>query len=182
MPDLSIYFRGTPWSLPIVAVAAVVLLAAAPAAGRRLRVGAILFWLAAMSIVGFLSVTITPTGSWRPWGADWNFSWAYDLPRPGDLLRPDYDTLNIWLALPMGFFVALCAIKRSNPTLVALPFVLAIGAELLQTAIPPMGRSAFLLTDVINTCAGALLGIGLASLLRTAAQRAATGSAASARR
>jgi hypothetical protein len=174
MPDFSIYFRGTPWSLPIVGVAAVVLLAAAPAIGARLRLSPPLVWLTLMSIVGYLSVTVTPTGSYRPWGADWNFSWAYQLPMPADLFRVNYDSLNIWLALPMGFFIALCSFRKSLPALLIIPFGVAVGAELVQTAVPPLGRSAFLLSDVTNAWAGVLLGIGIAAVLRSIVQESTT--------
>lgn len=170
MPDLSVYFRGTPWSPPIVGVVAIVLLAAAPAIGARLRLSAPLVWLTLMSIVGYLSVTVTPTGSYRPWGANWNFSWVYQLPMPTDLFRLNYDSLNIWLALPMGFFVALCSFRKSSPVLLIIPFAMALGAELVQTAVPPLGRSAFLLSDVTNPWAGVLLGVGLAAVLRSVVQ------------
>lgn len=170
MPDLSVYFRGTPWGLSIVGVAAVVLLLMAPTIGARLRLSAPLAWLTAMSVVGFLSVTVTPTASYRPWGSDWNFSWAYQVPMPTYLFSLNYDSLNIWLAFPMGFFVALCCFRKSSWAPLIIPFGLAVAAELVQVAAPPLGRSAFLLTDVINTWAGVLLGIGLAALLRSIVQ------------
>jgi len=154
--DLELYLRGTPWFVPTVLIG--VVLAAVILLTRR-REHVVISWLTVMSYVGFLAATVTPSGSEFHWDMQRSFSWSFHVPGPAEMLRMNYDTVNVWIALPMGAMTGYWAAARGRRRLVAIPFVVALAAELLQVLVPPLGRSAFLLADVANTWIGVAVGV-----------------------
>lgn len=66
MSGIDIYLRGTPWFLPVIGIAGVLVFVVLMTAGRS---NVVTQWLTAMSFVGFLAATVTPSGSHFPWGS-----------------------------------------------------------------------------------------------------------------
>lgn len=70
--------------------------------------------------------------------------------------------MNVWIAAPMGLATACWVQRRRRPMWwLAFPYGVALVAELVQMVVPPLGRSAFLFGDVVNTWLGVTLGLAL---------------------
>lgn len=98
-------------------------------------------------------------------GGRTNVSMGIVLPPVSDLTGVTDVTLNVVAGLVLGLLGAWLTRAR----LVAWPCVVAvalpIAAELAHAAVPALGRSGFLLTDVVIAEAGVAMGGTLAVLL-----------------
>lgn len=155
---LSAFFRATPWALPLTGLAGVVLLAYTPRLKKWSQLPGPIAWCAAMSVIGFLTVTVTPSPDAGNWGRAQTLSMDISLPIVSDLLTLSSSTLNVWLAVPMGLLVTMAALQSHRYWMLASLVALPLASELIQFALPVLGRSAFLLTDVVSNWLGAALG------------------------
>jgi hypothetical protein len=133
----------------------------APRIARRLGEGTFAVWLWLTSVVGFLSVTATPSDL-ASWQGDRGLSFVFQLTsiNPAELL--DFysaKSLNVWICVPMGLFTTWVALRSSRHFLILVPLFLPAIAELWQYAVPALGRSGFFLDDVLLNEIGVVLGI-----------------------
>lgn len=173
MDLLAVFFRATPWALPLTGLSGVLIAFLARRLGAWLGVPRLLAWFFLTSCTGFLAVTITPSRDASFLGSPGHyFSMSWQLLGPSRLFSLNSDALNVWLYVPVGIFGGLCYLsgKRGSPlaTLVLLPLI----SEMVQFVVPELGRSAFLMSDVANNWVGGAVGVVIALGLRLTWRRA----------
>lgn len=165
---LEVFFRGTPWAIPLTGLACLLLIPAARPLSRWLRVHAILAWLLCAAIAGYLSVTVTPSNDAGDWSRSQSFSGQVEVLSPRDLMTLTSESLNVWVTVPVGFLAILVAALGGRVQVCAVVVALPALSEGVQYAVPALGRSAFLLTDVVANWAGVILGAVPAALVGVA--------------
>jgi hypothetical protein len=163
--DLHAYLRATPWAIPCATTASVAIV------GWSRQLSALTGWPRRLAIpygvalAGFLSVTTTPS-SWTLVAAGASrrtASWSFQPVRPSDLLRISEQSLNVWLAVPLGAMAAVVALSHGSVVAPAVAVAAPPFAEAFQWLFPQLGRSAFLLQDVGDNWEGLVIGLGVAS-------------------
>lgn len=164
------YFRSTPWALPLTGSTGVFLLPVVGRLGARLALRPWLVWCLGVSIAGYMSVTVTPSPDAGFWGGGRYWSWSVTWPLGRDLFMMSSETLNVWLAVPLGLTTMLAA-WRGRWALLSAPLLLPPAAEVTQWLLPGLGRSAFLLSDVTANWTGCLIGAFVGTVIAVTVPR-----------
>jgi len=157
-PTIDIFFRATPWAIPLTAFALVALILISRPVGRGLRTRPVLAWLYLSAIAGYLSVTTTPSSSAGYWSTSQTINFQVQLGAARDLFSLTADSLNVWVTVPLGVSAVLVSWAGRKWTPVATAPLLPLAAESLQFLLPELGRSAFFLTDVVANWVGLAMG------------------------
>lgn len=162
--NLEPFLRSIPLALPGALVSALVFAVCAPRLGRRLSVHPVIAWFYGTALGGFAALTITPVRAaleGYKQGATY-FSTDVSLPSLRDLTSANDVSLNIFAGVALG--VAGVALARSRGAYLPLVGVILapVVVELVQWAVPALGRSGFLLTDVAQNWIGLAVGAAVA--------------------
>lgn len=158
---LAAFFRALPLALPLMIVSVVIASIVCSIVGQRLRCGPLAAWLLIAGFGVFAALTLTPTDSSLAGysGGSTSISLAVDWPGVHRITSMSSESLN----LAAGAFLGLGggAVARSTGLVRYVLCVLAapVAAELAQWAFPALGRSGFLMTDVVINWVG--IGSGL---------------------
>jgi len=157
--------RGDPWALPVALLAVVAAAAVAWPMARRMKAPVVPVWLFLASVGGFLAATVTPTAEAGQWSRHAASSFAVVFPSPAELHSLNVTSLNVLLGVPLGCASVWLAGEQRRwwPLLAAgtLPFAV----EVIQHLLPVLGRSGFLLPDVIDNVVGLAAGGVLGALV-----------------
>ena len=156
-------WRATPWAPVGIAVTVVVALVAARPVGRWLRTSAIgtLLWLLILGCV--LTLTATPGLSYF---AARSCALGLVSPLPArELFALGEESLNVWMFVPLALMATLPRSRRATRVALCVTFALPVVLEVLQWALPAMGR-ACQASDIVNNLTGAVIGVGVGTVLR----------------
>lgn len=148
---------------------AVVFAICAPWLGRRLRVDRFVAWFYVTTLGGFLALTATPTRSaleGHQQGATY-LSFDVVLPRVQELSSANDVSLNIVAGVALGLSDAALGLARGSFLPLLGVTVAPVTVEVIQWTVPALGRSGFLLPDVVQNWAGLIAGAGLVGAAAT---------------
>lgn len=167
------YLRTFAWALPTIVVGLALLCALAPTVQRRTGLPRWLTVLFGFSVVGFVALVVTPGRDVLDAEGRGQFDAAVRIPTLRDLYVFTELGLNIWLAVPMGFFATLVALRLGSHWPWLLVLSVPILAETWQWAIPQWGRVGFQLSDALANLTGIAVGclVGWASARWVGARR-----------
>lgn len=166
MGRISPFFAATPWFAP-GALASGVVAGGIVWFARRRSAPAVLTWAFLTTVGSYAFLVASPTRAVLEGypGGRTNVGMGIVLPPVSDLTDVTDVTLNVAAGLVLG----LLGTWLTRVRLIAWPCVVAvtlpIAAELAQAAVPALGRSGFLLTDVAVAEAGVAMGATSAALL-----------------
>lgn len=155
------FFRSLPLVIPGTVVAAFVLAVLAPYASRRFRVGKTTFWLFGTAVAGFLALTLTPTSSVLDGykAGQTYISLHVTLPTVNQLTSINEVSLNVVAGIAIGVTAFLFSRSSGKNGAIYLAVSLPVVAEIVQWVISQLGRSGFLLTDVVQNWLGIAAGV-----------------------
>ena len=168
---MDVYFRATPWAIPLTAFAAIFLVMAARQIGERVELPRWLVIVFGTALAGFFAVTVTPSGPWQSALHSRRISAeGTHFIFPGEFMHRTEPSLNAWLCVPLGFLAVIAAIRYGKYVVPVLVIAAPVLSEGIQWLLPQLGRSAFLVADVVANWSGLTYG-GLAGLAATAVMR-----------
>lgn len=163
------YMRADPWALPAGLLIAIVGFFWAPLLARRIGSSGLVAWLSIVSVGGFLAATLTPTDATLHWGWHAQPSFAWQFPSAHDLASLNASSLNVLAGVPLGLTATVLVVLHRRRPALAFAYALPVFAEFVQWIFPWLGRSGFLLPDVLaNWCgvtAGAVSGLAISVAL-----------------
>jgi hypothetical protein len=167
------FFRSIPFAAPGAVGCAVVFALTAPLLGRRLGVHPMTAWIFCTALGGFAALTLTQSGSALE-GYDQGrtyFSTALAWPTVEQLTSVNDVSLNIVAGVVLGAagLAVVRAHRRWTPVLIVV--AAPVGVELVQWTVPRLGRSGFLLVDVIDNWTGIAVGATAAALVTAVSTR-----------
>jgi len=151
---------ATPWLLPALVVTALIAAATYRAVARRLGVSR---WHAVallLTLGAIVAVTLTPSLDAGWWQRSRIITFELPASMAADLMRVSETSLNVALFVPLAALVQLVERPWRGRLLVAV-IALPLAVELMQYALPVLGRSGFQLADVAANLLGVLLGTTL---------------------
>jgi len=177
MDPVAVFFDATPWALPGTLVGALVMLVAMRPLAERFGVPRAVAWFFGTVVVGYISVTATPSsfsGHWEDGNRVLNL--GLTLPSVEELTTINPQSLNILLGGLLGLAVGLFSVEAGRWAPVWCGLGLIVGVEVIQCLLPILGRSGFLLDDVVLNLLGYVPGLVLAvvgaRVFRSSASRA----------
>ncbi|MET0820621.1 MAG: hypothetical protein ABWY58_06630 [Aeromicrobium sp.] len=165
------FFRSIPLAAPGAIGCAIAFALVAPLLGRRLGVPPMTAWFFCTALGGFAALTLTPSGSalegYRQGST--HFSASLVWPTVEQLTSTNDVSLNVAAGVTLGAagFVMSRARRHWAPLLIVV--VAPVGAEVVQWTVPQLGRSGFLLVDVLDNWIGIAVGTAVAALITVAA-------------
>jgi hypothetical protein len=161
--------RADPWALPAGLLVAIIGVFWAPLLARRIESSNFFAWLSFVSVGGFLAITLTPTDATLHWGWHAQPSFEWQLPSAHDLASLNTTSLNVLAGIPLGLTATILAVLHKRRLAPVFAYAIPVFAECVQWVFPWLGRSGFLLSDVLaNWCgvtAGAVLGLAISVAL-----------------
>lgn len=158
-------FTATPWLLPALVATALIAVAASRPVARRLDVACWHAIALVLALGAVLAVTLTPSLDAGWWQRSRIFTLEVPPSMVADLLRVSETSLNVALLIPLAALVRIVRRpwrRRLLIGVIALPLVI----ELVQYALPVLGRSGFQLADVVANLLGVILGATLGECWR----------------
>lgn len=161
------FFHSIPLAAPGAVGCAVAFALVGPWLGPRLGVHPVTAWFFCTMLSGFAALTLTPSRSaieGLPQGHT-HWSTGLALPTPEQLTSVNDVSLNIVAGLALGAsgLVMARARRRVAPMLVVVAAPVVV--EVVQWAVHQLGRSGFLLTDVVDNGIGILVGAAASTLV-----------------
>lgn len=155
---------ATPWALPgalaVIGLSVLLNRRTALALGSSRAVALLL----TTGLGAVLVVTLTPSPDAGFWGRSRTAAFELVLPTPAQLLAVNEVSLNVLLFVPLALAAAL--LPRGRRRAVLGVWLLPFTVEGMQYALPALGRSGFLLGDVIANLIGAAAGTVLGLVAR----------------
>lgn len=162
--------RAAPWVLPgALGVALVAWLLRRPLA-RLFGVGRPHAFALVAAFGLMLVVTLTPSPVEGRWQSERVLDLAITLDR-ADLRTITEASLNILLFVPVGLTASRLPGALARRLLLALAVLAPIGIEIVQYRYPSLGRSGFVLNDVVANWLGLAAGALVGAVLRPARRR-----------
>lgn len=158
---------ATPWVLPGALTVVALSLVLSRHLARWLGSSAVFAFLLAGAFGSVVVVTVTPSADGGFWGRGRAASFEATLPTLGQLLTVNEISLNVALFLLPAIAAALVRRRTARRTVVALVWVLPLTVETVQYVLPVLGRSGFLLNDMVANMLGVAIGTAAGLLLRT---------------
>ena len=161
---LEAFFRALPLALPLMIASVAVASVLCRTTGKWLRCGPLAAWLLIAGVGVFAALTLTPTDSSLAGysGGSTSISLTVDWPGIHRLTSMSSETLNMAAGALLGLGGGAVARRTGYVRYVALVLGAPVVAELVQWAFPALGRSGFLMTDVVINWVGVASGLLLA--------------------
>jgi glycopeptide antibiotics resistance protein len=157
------FMAGVPWFAPGLIVWAVLAVAASPIITRFLRTSRLhaMFLVVAFGLT--IMATLTPTV--RSLSGNGSHLGTCDLSRlsvapVGLLLGVSDASLNVLLFVPLGLALGALPMSPRSAALIVGAFLLPVAIELVQLAVPDLGRGCQS-ADVIDNTMGLVIGLAL---------------------